>query len=93
MKNLIILDKDDLRELLHEIISGIISLPKENEKPFLSIKEAIEYLNSKGVIITKSTLYKHTMNGTIPFSRFGERKIVFTRENLDEWVSERITNK
>jgi predicted RNA-binding protein associated with RNAse of E/G family len=31
------------------------------------------------------------MAGTIPFRRFGERKIVFDRDELDQWVSERLT--
>ena len=30
------------------------------------------------------------MAGTIPFSRFGERKILFDVNELDQWISKRL---
>jgi excisionase family DNA binding protein len=92
MKNLIILDRNDLKELLQEMLPAIRSAePKDTGKPYLSINEGLQYLNDRGLKMSKSTLYKHTMNESIPFQRFGERKIVFLREELDEWIEERLS--
>lgn len=94
MKNLVILDKNDLKELLEEMLPVVRSAePKDAGRPYLSINEGLQYLNDRGVKMSKSTLYKHTMNEAIPFQRFGERKIVFVREELDEWVEKQLSGK
>lgn len=31
------------------------------------------------------------MTGTIPFKRFGERRIVFDRKELDLWINEQLS--
>ena len=48
--------------------------------------EAVSYLKSQGFEMKKNTLYKHTANNTIQFSRFGKRKIVFSKEQLDDFI-------
>jgi excisionase family DNA binding protein len=52
----------------------------------MNIDDAVKYLNENGFSISKSSIYKHTMNGTIPFRRFGKRKLVFSANELDKWV-------
>ena len=37
---------------------------------------------------SKSQIYKQTMNGDIPFQKFGKR-LVFSRKELTEWVESR----
>lgn len=64
----------------------------QKEKVFLTINEAEQYLNEIGYPIRKSSLYKHTMAGTIPFKRFGGRKIVFQPDALDEWAEAQLTD-
>lgn len=64
--------------------------PGPNKKEKLTVPEAVEYLNEIGVPITKSTLYRYTMDSTIPFRRWGERKIIFNTTELDNWAREKL---
>lgn len=94
MENLILVSKDDLFDLFKEIIEQMRDdEPKENEKDYLSFNEGLEFINEKGLSISESTLYKLTSEKKIPFQRWGGRKIVFVRNELNEWVSERLLGK
>jgi excisionase family DNA binding protein len=95
MENLVVLKREDLEELLKQISektnAEVAAAAEPAPKLKMNIDEALNYINEQGYPISKSTMYKHTMAGTIPFRRFGERKIVFDRDELDQWVSERLT--
>ena len=98
MEQLLLISKDDLRELLTELLpmSTIIELVEkaiesENEKNFLPLDEALAYINGRGLKISKETIYKLTSLKQIPFQRWGGRKIVFERDKLDEWLEARLS--
>lgn len=89
MENLIILSKKDLEDMLKKAsMSAEIIEPR---KSALNIDEAVEYLNDSGFKISKSTIYKNTMDGTIPFQRFGKRRLVFKADDLDQWLESKIS--
>lgn len=67
-----------------------VSEPEPAKKTNLSVPEAVEYLNEIGVPITKSTLYAYTSTATIPFKRFGERKLIFSTTELEKWANEKL---
>lgn len=91
MENLIILSKKDLEEILKKAsMSAEVSEPVRKS---MNIDEAVQYLNDSGFKISKSTIYKNTMDGTIPFQRFGKRRLVFKSDDLDQWVNERISGE
>ena len=52
-------------------------------KPVLSFDEALSYLN-----VSKSWLYKATMNRTLPYTKPNGKLIYFKRADLDEWLSQ-----
>lgn len=85
METLFLVNKQDLIDAFREVLNEVLNEKTETKSVF-SVVEAVEYLNSKGYKITKSGIYRHTMNGTIQFDRFGERKIVFKQEYLDEFT-------
>ena len=60
------------------------------KKERFGMDDAIEYLRGKGLDISKSTLYRHTSNGTIDFLRAGKRKVVFTEAQLNDFVDRMI---
>lgn len=93
MENLVVLKKSDLEQLFKEAAEKVINAKQASRKENLDIDEAMEYLSSLGVQVPKSTLYKHTMNGTIPFYRFGERKLMFKADELEEWASDQLSGK
>ena len=51
------------------------------ESPYLTIKEASEYLKLK-----TSTLYSYTHKRVIPFYKLRGRKIYFLKEDLDNFI-------
>ena len=93
MENLVVLKRDDLEVLLKQVAATMKAeaTAEPARKLKMNIDEALIYLNEQGYPISKSTMYKHTMAGTIPFSRFGERKILFDVNELDQWISKRLT--
>ncbi len=88
--NYVFLTESELRKLIQEEISGLTAKPKTEEKTLYNMNAAVEYLVSNGCEISKSSLYQHTSKGQIDFKRFGERKIVFTKSQLDEFLGEKI---
>ncbi len=92
MENLVVLKRDDLEVLLKQVAANMKAeaTAEPARKLKMNIDEALIYLNEQGYPISKSTMYKHTMAGTIPFSRFGERKILFDVNELDQWISKRL---
>lgn len=79
-----------IQKNIPKIAALIPATPAREEKQRLSMAEAVEYCRDMGLPISKSTLYKHTMAGTIPFMRAGERKIVFNVNELEEWIETRM---
>ena len=92
MENLIVMQREDLDRLLKKAVREALEM-REPVKERMSIDDAVAYLNENGLKISKSTLYKHTMTKTIPFSRFGDRRIVFSAKELDEWVGQRLERR
>ena len=75
---------------LKEVLGLRESDPTPAKKEKLTVPEAVVYLNEIGIPITKSTLYRYTMDSTIPFKRFGERKIIFRTTELDSWAQDQL---
>ncbi len=68
-----------INEKLAEISSRLPQSPK-GASEWLDIGEAAEYLK-----LSKSAIYKRTMNSTISFYRTG-RKLMFKRSELDKFI-------
>jgi hypothetical protein len=61
------------------------------ETTFLDRREAADYLTARGLRISKNTLQKFVTTGGGPaYRRFGLRA-VYTKADLDLWVSEKLT--
>jgi excisionase family DNA binding protein len=94
MQSLILVNKNDLRELLKEMIPITnVADPIDEQKDYFSLDEGLSYINERGLTISKSTLYKKTADREIPFQRWGGKKIVFLRDELDQWISKQLSGK
>ncbi|ULB35177.1 helix-turn-helix transcriptional regulator [Proteiniphilum propionicum] len=94
MQSLILVNKNDLRELLKEMIPVTnVADPIDEQKDYFSLDEGLSYINERGLTISKSTLYKKTADREIPFQRWGGKKIVFLRDELDQWISKQLSGK
>lgn len=86
---LIVLKKSELEDVIRQTVKSLLS-ENDVKKKNLNVNEAVEFLNEIGIPITKSTLYRHTMDATIPFKRFGERKLIFNTDELEEWANAKL---
>jgi excisionase family DNA binding protein len=60
---------------------------KEPSQDRIGLKEAIEITGLK-----QSAIYKMTMQGAIPYEKFGKR-LVFSRRELETWIQEKTVRK
>lgn len=60
------------------------------EKIYLSITEAVEFLQKIGYPASKRGLYQHTSEGTIPFYRYGKLKMLFKKDELKKWAENEL---
>lgn len=91
--NLILVSKDDLREIIKEMIPAQDEKPVKEDTGFFSLNEAISYINNRGLKISKSSIYKKTAEKEVPFQRWGGKKIVFVRQELDEWIENQLSKR
>lgn len=72
-----------LNEIVHKLnyVTTIIEEIKKEAHPYLSLDDAAGYL-----CISKSTLYKHTSDGIIPFYKPNGKLILFSKTDLDQWI-------
>ena len=92
MTDLILIERKDLRELISEMFPKQPE-PEVEQKEFLPFKEGVRYVNEKGVPLSESKAYKLTAEKEIPFRRFGGKKIVFLPQELDRWITEKLSVK
>ncbi|HXL00333.1 MAG TPA: helix-turn-helix domain-containing protein [Dysgonamonadaceae bacterium] len=80
---------DELKQLIKEAMSGLAK-PEPQKKEYFTIDEAVKYLNDKGLSISKSSLYQYTSRGGIEHGRAGERKLIFTENQLNDFLEKMI---
>ena len=100
MKNeLIVITVEDVKKVFRESLAelvDIIKVPaKQNAnpvKPIMSIDEALQFFNDNNYPITKNTLYQKVNKKEVPYHKINNRRLVFYRDELDEWIRQRTTN-
>jgi len=70
-----------LDDIILQKLNTIQKIILKNNKPFLDINEASEYLG-----ISKNTLYVYTSKSIIPHYKLQGRKIYFKVDELDEFI-------
>jgi hypothetical protein len=81
----------------HKVNQNLLATPAAAEcsevgpGKYLDRAEAAEYLTSRGLRISKTTLQKFaTIGGGPAYQRFGHR-CVYTTENLNTWANNKLT--
>jgi excisionase family DNA binding protein len=92
MTTILQLEKTELQELIQDCIrQAIRDVQPANTLPLqdsISLNEACAIIGTVEKPASKGTIYKLTMNGEIPFSKFGKR-LVFSRKELIQWMESR----
>lgn len=90
MNEIVVIEKKELIQLIKNTFRELMPVhEKKQEKQKLSMSEAVGYLNEIGFEMTKSTMYKLTADGKIPFAKYGKRNI-FDRKELEKWIKEQL---
>lgn len=89
MTKMIITTPEELQQLVTEAVqqalqsSSLINpTSSANERKYLTVSEAAEYLN-----LAKQTVYGFTSSREIPFIKRAKR-LLFTKSDLDAWLAE-----
>jgi excisionase family DNA binding protein len=77
--------------VIKEILLARIEKPEEVPK-YLTLKEAIAFLLTNRIPMSKSKLYKLTSSDSIPYFKVGN-KLLFSIEELEQWLNNQITKK
>lgn len=64
------------------------NVPKEPLQDRIGLKEAMETTGLK-----KATIYKLSMEGTIPHEKFRNGRLVFSRKELEAWIGQQTIRK
>jgi excisionase family DNA binding protein len=92
MTTILQLEKTELQEIIKDCVRQAITevqpaktLPLQDS---ISLNEVCAIIGTIEKPAAKATIYKLTMNGDIPFAKFGKR-LVFSRKALIEWMESR----
>lgn len=89
MTTILQLNQEDLRAEVKSCFKEILEELKRNEQAVvpsdrISLQETAQITG-----LRKSTLYKMTMTGAIPYMKLGKR-LIFSRKSILEWMETRI---
>lgn len=71
--------------------AAIAAVPENKPKEALNIDEALALLAELGYPTTKANIYQRVAKRTIPYQKVGNKRLVFSRSELTEWVQSMIT--
>ena len=87
--------KNVFRESLAELVDVIKVPAKQIAKPIkatMSIDEALQFFTDNNYPITKSTLYIKVSQKDVPYHKINNKRLVFYRDELEEWIRQRTNN-
>lgn len=87
--------KNVFRESLAELVDVIRVPAKQTSNPVkdkMSMAEALQFFKDNNYPITKSTLYQKASQKEIPYHKINNKRLVFYRSELEEWVRQRTTS-
>jgi len=87
--------KNVFRESVADLLENIIVPAKRTANPIkttMSIDEALQFFTDNNYPITKSTLYQKISQKEIPYHKINNRRLVFYRDELEEWIRRRTNN-
>lgn len=71
--------------------AAIAAVPENKPKEALNIDEALALLAELAYPTTKANIYQRVAKRTIPYQKVGNKRLVFSRSELTEWVQSMIT--
>ena len=94
MSAIIVTTPEELRAIVNEAVSGLISknVSEKTHIDTITLTDALLLLEKYGYPTSKSKMYKMTSAGTIPFKTYGN-KLVFSRKELLAWAESQTKPK
>lgn len=72
------------KEAMEQLLNGKSLKVPSMDEDFLSAEQAASFLKIK-----KNTIYSKAEKGDLPFYRSGKRKLLFSKKELEDYVSKR----
>jgi excisionase family DNA binding protein len=90
MTTLLQIDREELRAEIKDVVSEALRgfRPDVPETPKPDRIDTVDEV-SEITGLSKSKIYKDSAAGLIPCARYGPRRLVFSRKQLEEWMAER----
>lgn len=94
MTNIILTTPEELRAIVNEAVSGVISktVSKKPQIDSITLTDALQLLEEYGYPTSKAKMYKLTSTGNIPCKTYG-KKLVFSRRELLLWAENQTKSK
>lgn len=97
MQNLIITTPEQLREIISDEVARAIKCatpptPEHTESDLMNVHQTIAFLASYGFKLTPQALYNRVYKDSIPYRKFGGRKLLFLRSELLDWIAQGTAN-
>lgn len=87
--------KNVFRESLAELVD-VIKVPakpvSQQKKEVMTIDEAIQFFNENCYPILRTTLYQKVWRKEVPYHKINNRRLIFYRDELEEWIRQRTTS-
>ena len=87
--------KNVFRESVADLLENIIVPAKQTSNPVkdkMSMAEALQFFKDNNYPISKSTLYQKASQKEIPYHKINNKRLVFYRSELEEWIRQRTTS-
>jgi len=94
MANIILTTPEELRAIVSEAVTGLMS-KNVSEKPqidTITLADALHLLGEHGYPTSRAKMYKLTSSGAIPCKTYG-KKLVFSRKEVLAWAENQTKPK
>jgi len=85
MKNLVLIDTEELEALLEKIVKKIVSKTKKEEQRWITPEAAMQKLS----INSSTTLLKYRREKLIRYSRHSRKKILYDLKSIEEFLEQK----
>jgi len=94
MANIVLTTPEELRAIVSEAVTGLMSKNLSEKSPIdtITLADALHLLEEHGYPTSRAKMYKLTSSGAIPCKTYG-KKLVFSRKEVLAWAENQTKPK
>ena len=90
------LSVEEAKNIIINALAEVIKVPakpvSQQKKEVMTIDEAIQFFNENCYPILRTTLYQKVWRKEVPYHKINNKRLVFYRSELEEWIRQRTTS-